>query len=262
MKLLIAIPSKGRASSIYKKTLRWAVRTGFDVRVFVEPQEIKEYRDAANLGNYDNYTDVTDEHFVDIEKTDQGLGYAKQFIKDYATKNGYDLVFKMDDDVLRFTGRGRAKPDEAMIMDFAEMVATCRSTFGKYPDVGAIGFPYSFELWEVKEWTALNARLQTCYIIRTDLIQSGFNALEDFAQYVYLRSLNKVTLRYGKLGIACTKIGSNVGGHQAFDREALTNEEMPKLREIYPALKFKPVKGKTWSIEPDLTGEFFGVKKI
>lgn len=47
-----------------------------------------------------------------------------------------------------------------------------------------------------------------------------------------------------------------------FDREAQLEEELPKLREMYPALKFKTVKGKRWSIEPVLSGAFFGVKKL
>lgn len=262
MKLLIAIPSKGRSKTIFKHTLRWVARTGYDVKVFVEPQEIEEYRTNATVANGEYYLDLTDESFVDIGKNDAGLSHAKQFIKDYATKNGYALVFKMDDDVMRFNARGRNKRDDDMIIDFCGMVGQCRVAFGKYPDVAAIGFPYRGELFEPKKWSAINARLQTCYIIRTEYIQTGYNTLEDFANYVYIRSQNKVTLRYGLLGIDCADVGANKGGHQMFNREAQANEELPKLRKIYPALKFKIVKGKTWGMEPVLTGEFFGVKKL
>lgn len=262
MKLLIAIPSKGRANTIFKRTLRWVPRTGYEYRVFVEPQEIDEYRGAANTGNYDNYTDITDEHFVDIGKTDQGLSYAKSFIKQYAQDNGFGLVFKMDDDVLRFNGRGRNKPDDEMVLKFAEAVGACRSAFGKYPDVAAIGFPYRHELFEPKQWSAINARLQSCYLIRTEHIQDGFNTFEDFAQYIYIRSKNKVTLRYGLLGIDAADVGKNKGGCQVFDRNAQSVKEAKALRKLYPALKFKEVKGKNWAFEPVLGGEFFGVKKL
>jgi hypothetical protein len=262
MKLLIAIPSKGRADSIFKRTLRWVPRTGFQYKVFVEPQEIEQYRAMAQDGNYNNYLEMTDDDFVDIGQRDQGLGYAKEFIQRYATEHGYQLVFKMDDDVLRFNNRGKNKPDDEMVLEFHKMVIACRGAFERYPDVGAIGFPYRNELFEPKEWSAINARLQSCYLIRTELIQHGFNTLEDFAQYIYIRSQNKVTLRYGLMGIDAADVGKNKGGMQLFDRSAMVEDELARLRAIYPALKYKHVDGKSWNIEPVLEGEFFGIKRL
>lgn len=262
MKLLVAIPSKGRSDTIFKRTLRWVVRTGFDVKVFVEPQDIELYREGARDGNYQNYTDITDEHFIDIGENDKGLSYAKKFIKDYAIANGYDLVFRMDDDIMRFTGRGRNKPDDLMIIQFAEMVGKCRIAFGKYPDVAAIGFPYRNELFEPKEWSLINGRLQTCYIIKPEYITEGFGSFDDFADYVNIRLQNKITLRYGLLGIDAADVGKTRGGLQMFDREELANADIIKLRELYPAIQFKPVKGKSWGFEPVLSGDFFGVKKL
>lgn len=212
MKILIAIPSKGRVDTIFKRTLRWVVRTGFDVRVFVEPQEIELYREAARDANYQNRTTINDQNFVDIGNTGGGLSFVKGFIKQYAIENGYDLVFKMDDDVLRFSSRGRNKPDDKMIIDFAVMVGKCRVAFGRYPDVAAIGFPYRNELFEPKEWTGINLRLLTCYIIRPEYMIDGYNTLEDFAQYIHIRKQNKVTLRYGLLGMDVADVGKAGGG--------------------------------------------------
>lgn len=264
MKLLVAIPSKARSSTIFRDTLRWVPRLGYDVRVFVEPQEIEEYREAATLANHDNRTAINDQHFVDIKENNKGLGYAKEFIKQYATENGYDLVFKMDDDVRRWRWRGRNKPDDLMVIDFATMVGKCRVTFGKYPDVAAIGFPYGQELYpdSNKEWSAINARLQSCYIIRTEYLIGGYASFEDFAQYIYIRTLNKNTLRYGLAGMDNNDTGKQAGGMQLFDREQLVEVEMQGLRSMYPALQFKPVKGKRWTIEPVMTGAFFGVKNL
>lgn len=262
MKLLIAVPSKGRADKIIKHTMRWLPRTGFDVRVFVEPQEFDKYAERLEHGNYDNRVHFPPEALINIGENDKGLSFVKEYIKQYAIDNGYELVFKMDDDVLRFNARGKNKPDDEMVMDFAGMVGVCRKTMGEYPDVGAIGFPYRNELFEPKRWASINTRLQTCYIIRTELLQSGFNTTEDFAQYVYIRSQNKTTLRYGLLGIDCADVGKNKGGLQLFDRQKQFEEEAEKLREIYPALQFKKVDGKSWLYEPVLTGDFFGVKKL
>lgn len=263
MKLLIAVPSKGRADKIIKHTMRWLPRVGFDVKVFVEPQEYNQYLERLNHGDYENRTHFPPESLINIGENDQGLGFAMKFIKQYALDNAYDLVFKMDDDVLRFNARGKNKPDDEMVMDFAGMVGVCRKTMGEYPDVGAIGFGYRNELRDPKRWVLINGRLQTCYIIRTDLMQDGtFDAMEDFAQYVLLRKANKVTLRYGLLGIDCADVGKNKGGHQMFDRGAKVEADIAKLKEIHPAIQFKKVDGKDWAYEPVLTGDFFGVKKL
>lgn len=263
MKLLIAVPSKGRADKIIKHTMRWLPRTGFEVRVFVEPQEYEAYKKSLEHGNYDNRVHFPLEHLIDIGESDKGLGFAMAFIKQYATDNDFDLVLKMDDDVLRFNARGKNKPDDEMVMDFAGMIGTCRKTMGEYPDVGAIGFPYRNELFEQKRWTLINGRLQTCYLIRTSLMQDGtFDAMGDFAQYLLLRKANKITLRYGLLGIDCSDVGKNKGGHQMFDRGAKVEAEIEKLKAIHPAIEFKKVEGKTWAYEPVLSGDFFGVKKL
>lgn len=262
MKLLIAIPSKGRSDTIFKRTMRWACRLGYDVRVFCEPSEIEAYREAARDGNYQNRTAITDASFVDIGKNNGGLSYAKKFIKDYAIQNGYDLVFRLDDDVLRFSSRGRNKPDDLMIIKFSEMVGKCRVTFGKYPDVAAVGFGYRNELYEPKEWAGINMRLQTCYIIKPEYIAEGFGCFDDFADYVNIRKQNKVTLRYGLLGIDVADVGKTKGGLQMFDREELANQDIVKLRAMHPAIEFKIVRDKTWGIEPVMTGDFFGVKKL
>lgn len=261
MKLLVAVLSKGRYKTIFKHTLRWLPRVGYDVRIFVEPQEIQAYRDQAKIGNMENYTDLRDDQFIDIQQNDQGLSYVKGFIKDYATEHGYELVFKMDDDIHRFSTHGKNKSDDEMLKDFIFMVGECRKTFGMYPDVAAIGFGYRNELYELKKWSAINARLQTAYLIRTEWLQSGFNTFEDFAQYIYIRAGNKVTLRYGLVGLDCADVGVNKGGLQAFDRKAQAQEEAERLKLIYPALQFKNV-DKAWGIEPALNGEFFGVRKL
>lgn len=260
--MLVAIPSKGRSDTIFKRTMRWVCRTGFDVKVFVEPQEIETYREAARDANHNNWTNINDQNFVDIGKDNGGLSHAKKFIKEYAISHNYDLVFRLDDDVLRFSGRGKNKPDDLMLIEFAAMVGKCRVTFGKYPDVAAIGFGYRNELYEPKEWAGINMRLQTCYIIKPEYIADGFECFDDFADYVNIRKQNKVTLRYGLLGIDAADVGKNGGGLQMFDREELANQDIAKLREIYPAIQFKAVKGKNWSFEPVLSGDFFGVKKL
>jgi hypothetical protein len=120
MKLLIAIPSKGRADSIFSRTLRWLPLTGFDYKVLIEPQDSVDYLNHR-----------------------------------------------------------QANPD-----DFVE------------------------------------------------------------------------------LGIDSADVGKEKGGLQLADREALADAAVTQLRSIYPAIEFKPVTGKSWTFEPVLKGDFFGIKKL
>lgn len=264
MRILVAVPSRGRSKTIFKRTLRWVGRTGFVVKVFVEPQEIEQYRAGIEDANYRYYLDLKPDMFVDIGENDKGLGFAKSFIKKYAEENNFDLVFKMDDDVLRFNQQGKNKDDDRMVINFATMVGQCRVVFGRYKDLAAIGFPYRNELFgkDLKLWPAINQRLQSCYIIRTEYLQGGFDTFEDQAQFIYIRSLNKVTLRYGLMGIDCAAVGKEKGGLQLFDRKRLAEEELKRLRDIYPALEVEPTPHKPWPFEPSFKGEFFGYKAL
>lgn len=263
MKLLVAIPSKGRSKAIFKRTMRWVTRSGFDVKVFVEPAEIEAYRANIADANHENYLDIKPEQFIDIGKNDQGLGYVNTFMANYALENDFDLVFRMDDDVLRFNERGKNRPDDEMIIAFATMVGRCRVTFGRYRDLAAIGFGYRNELFEPKEWSVINGRLQTCYIIRTEDMIGGYDTFADFAQYIHIRANNRMTVRYGLLGIDCADVGKTPGGQKLVpDLDKKAHNEIKRLHKIYPALQTKKVKGMHWSVEPALRGAFFGVKKL
>ena len=243
MKVLIAIPSKGRADKIMQHTLRWVPKQIERYAVFVEPQEYEAYA-AAGV-----------ENIQVLEQNDQGIAYVKAAIKRYAEENGYDLVFKMDDDIKRFTPRGAKIPIEKNIENFDRMMRTCVLMFDHVPDLGAIGYPYRNELYEPMVWSGINCRLQTCYLIRTELINTDFTTFEDLAQLVTLRLANKFTLRYGMLAIECEPIGKNGGGLQLFDRKAQALADCEKLRKIHPAIKFKAVTGKAWEYEPDFTND-------
>lgn len=128
MKILIAIESSERAKDIFKNTLRWVVRTGFDVRVFVDPSELEAYREGARDANYQYYLDLTDNHFVANTKGQAG-------ILELAKKSGFDLIAILPDDLTRFDRKGTSHREELMIIDFAKYMGIARVEFGKKPDL-------------------------------------------------------------------------------------------------------------------------------
>lgn len=255
--LLIAIPSKARPKELEKYVLPW-LRSGYidSALVFVERQDEKEYREVLR---------GTAVRLMVMPKENQGLGYVKEVIGKHARFFGYDLIFKIDDDVSGWHRPGVPKSPESGAKHFDEAVEASAHMLADKPDLAAIGFPYRNEMWEVKKWTAANARLQTCYIIKTEdwYGDKRISTFEDFAQYLHIRTNNRMTLRYGLMGIDCAPVGKLGGGLQLFDREEMAQREIGIIRtEIYPALQVKRVEGKQWKYEPHLKSGIFGVKKL
>lgn len=255
MKVLIAIPSKTRPDQLQKCALQWLNHSKYRgyVRVFVERQDAQSYAEVMDP-----------EQIVQISESNRGLGYAKKMIKEWAENNGFDIIVKLDDDVNGWAKRGFKFHYINSALFFDEALNASLGKFKKYPDLAAISFPYRFELWEPKRWSAINARLQTVYIIRTKDFEGDerISTFEDFYQYLTIRLNNRFTLRYGAIGISCLPVGKQKGGLQEFNRDEMARAEIELFREIYPALKVRKVEGKQWSVEPQLTGELFGAKKL
>jgi len=250
MKPLIAIPSKNRPEILQKCVLSWVIYTGFDYCVFVEPQDEQVY------------SVLTPEHIEILPDNNRGLGYSKMHMLAYAKKYNYDLIFKIDDDVSGFKGRGLHQSSK-VVDNFKILMNDCLEVFEKHKEVKGIGFPYRNELFEIRKWTGVNQRFQTCYITRTDWWHADecISCFEDYAAYMYIRAKNGTILRYGKMGIDCLPVGEGTGGHQDFDRLQQAKNEIDYLKNLYPAIIAKKV-DKPWRIEPKFGGEFYGGKKL
>lgn len=249
MKVVSIVPSKGRPDGLSAKTLSWLCLSKHDFFIFVEPSDYEEYKRVVPV-----------ENLIATKQHGAGLAGAKQEIINWLADKDYDLVFKLDDDIWSMSGRGGRPAPESAAKQYDKAIADSIVMFNKYPHLGAVSFPYRWELYEIKKWVGMNARLQTAYLIRKDLLIAGCSSFEDFHNFIYLRSKNMMTLRYGLVGIN-GDVGTATGGLQSFDRQKMAQEEVAILRKIYPALQFKKV-DKAWGIEPVLKGEFFGAKKL
>jgi len=237
MKCLVAIPSKARPNNIKKYVEPFMQRLGLDYRIFVEPQDAENYK----------FSNV-----VLLDANDKGLGYATSFAKKYAEKNGYDLYFRVDDDV---KGIGEVEKDIDKII-----------TAFKINKVGAVVFPYSFE-WYAKTdklFTRVNKRTQTCYIIRTNLFRPDkrVSTFDDFYQYLLLRNENYDTLYCSKHLIDCAPVGGGSGGLQAFDRSKMALNEINIFKSIDPTIKVVKKPDKAWKYEPKFTHKKYKSKAI
>lgn len=245
MKILLAIPSKNRADILQKFALRWASLVQcVDVVVFLEPQDINKYRL------------ITDFKFniQTLPENNRGLGFAKDCIQGYARGNGYDLVFKVDDDTAGFSNyRSKSKTPEESAAIVNSFLSKFIAQFEKYPNLKAISFPYDFQMFSKFEFEPAK-KCQSSYLVRTEYLCSPyeFSVFEDFAIGLNILVKGGKLLKYGMSGQQVgVPVGKGKGGLQDFDRAELAKKDADMLRKLYPPISFKKV-NKPWGIEPDM----------
>lgn len=211
---------------------------GIDVLLILEKDDYEKY-------DYPNK--------LMLERSNAGIWYALSEGKRYAEENGYDVVFKIDDDV---TSVGSISEDLQMVLSY----------FEKYPNLGAVVFPYDFEFYarSNKLFTHINKRVQTCYLIRTSSFRpmDGINTFEDFFQFFQIIQNNEFTLFCARHAIKCKPVGSGSGGHQAFDRKQQAEKEIKVFQAIDPTVQVIVKEDRRWYYEPKLVGEQYKAKKI
>ncbi len=257
MKLLIAVPSKGRYKLITKRTLRYAADLGHDCKVFVEP------------GEYEHYAEVLDSTLlVSIGANDRGQGFAKVFIHDYAAAHGYDAVFKLDDDIeLWSPGEGIQSNNR---LNTASLL---HDTLGKcikkmqHPLVKAIGFPYKMQMFiQSNAVWKVHQTLRTAYVVKLDSMaaREDISTFEDFYTTLSIWVNGGTTLRYGRAGMHTgggAYVGVTPGGMQCFDRKQLAEYELKVFKKLFPPLKINRC-SHAWGYEPDLMDarkQLFGI---
>lgn len=241
-KILIAIPSKKRADVLKKNALSWIPFTGLNFVVFIEKEDFIAYQEFVDQSN-----------LIILPESMKGLGYSKSIIKQYAEKNGYDIIVKIDDDVSGWTDfRSRLRGQEASDR-FKVIMQEVIHLFEENPEVVVVSFPYAFQMFEPRQFKK-DKRVQTAYICRTEYFHADprISAFEDFAVGLNAIVQGKLVVKYGMSGIVMgVKVGGGEGGHQSYNREVQALSEIDVLREIYPPLRFRAVK-KIWKYEPDL----------
>lgn len=238
MKTLIAIPSKQRPDIFQKICRPFVDALGLDTILVLEPEDYHKYEYPNKLL---------------LKKSNAGLGYALTQVKEYAASGGYDLIFKIDDDV---SGIGKISDD----------IDTIISYFKRYPKLGAVVFPYDFEFYakSTQLFTHTNKRTQTCYLIRTSAYhpREDVSTFEDFYNFLQIVKNNMFTLFCARHQIKCKPVGGGSGGCQTFDRKEQAKKEILIFQSIDPTIDVIVKKNKSWYYEPKFTGPQYKSKKI
>ena len=241
MKLLIAVPSKARAQFLLKYTWAWLQQLPYDKRIFVETQD------------YDSYCQAGFEPWLQVmPECDQGLGYALTQIQ--AAAQGYDLIFRVDDDVQSWS-RGHGDPES--VAHSVELISTALEsdilpTLEQYPHLAGITFDYlhfrRIHPDPNKKWI-FYSRFRGQYVIKRDWFtpHANISALEDVYMTARIWANGGMTACYVPVAQR-PNMNTLPGGMQAAVlRRAETHERTKQLiHQLFPLMDASPSGLDTW----------------
>jgi hypothetical protein len=138
-KYVIYIPTKGR-SNLTKTT---QTIDGLNYKLVVEPQDYDAYRKI-----------YSSDRVVVLDKNDQGLAYARNYIKQYSRAQGEHKHWQLDDDIDTFLIRkqfsDKNQPVEPLLC--ISIVEKCMDMFSNVAISGICSSPFAFsKRYAVKE---------------------------------------------------------------------------------------------------------------
>ncbi len=215
--MICYIPSKGRPKT---KTYKLFQEAEIDVIHFLEPQDYNNYNVPKK---------------VNIEKDNKGITYVRNFMLDYAKKNGQEWVIFCDDDVSSFgVYKGRTIKTGASIWnDILEKAK-------KLP-FELIGINYTQHAWHEKKSYSINKKFaEVCVLMNVNKIKWRYedDTKEDRDFQLETIKNGYGVLRFNHYWFSCPNVGSNKGG--LFDlykqkRDKLWAEKL--VKKWYPYAK-------------------------
>jgi hypothetical protein len=119
MKVLVAIPSS-RPKQLSQKTLLWAPRAGFELRIFADSNvKKKKYQAAVEEVNYQQFLSVRHNQIV---TGSDPLSYAQN--------EGYDILVILPANLRRWND---TKDSNLMVIEFQKDLAEVRNRMSKDP---------------------------------------------------------------------------------------------------------------------------------
>lgn len=191
--MIICIPTLKRP---HTKTYKLFQDSGFEVFHFIEPQEITKY-DVPNK--------------IDIGLSGKGISFVRNFINDWATRNGHKFICVCDDDVNHF---GKAINKKAVKMNGADALKPIFNLF-ESSNFALAGINQRQFAWsQTKSYRVNTGKMEVVQIINTEKAKWKFceQGKED-RDYLMQCLDNKYNfVFFPKVFHSSPKIGSNVGG--------------------------------------------------
>lgn len=213
--MIVCIATKNRFNTSTYKLFESA---GYIVYHFVEPQDYERY----NVPNK-----------VNILKNNQGLMYVRNFILNYAKKNGYNWFLMCDDDVTQF---GKAIGTKCHIKE-ASIFNEILNYAEKLP-FEIVALNYRQHAWSAKKkYSINNAFADVCVLMNAQKIKW------DFESDIPLKGDREFCLKAIKYGNGVLKfekyffntpaIGKNQGGLYDIYKQNKDIEDVEKIVKMY-----------------------------
>jgi glycosyltransferase involved in cell wall biosynthesis len=238
-KYTIYIPSKGRART--NKATR--TLSGLNYKLVVEPQD------------YDEYCLIhSSERVVRLDKNNQGLAYARNFIKQYSRTIGEEYHWQVDDDieVFKFRKKNVDKNEKVNAIFAVSIVEYCTDMFTNVAVSGINSDTFAFSRSNAVQKNKLTCQ---CVLVNNSFdIDWAYGGVEDW--HYTLLSLEKgyCTLAFDHIMTHSPPPGKQAGGNT--NTHYSDNILKPMLQEfvtLWPGrfnIKEEPLSQKKWRLKP------------
>lgn len=248
----IYIPSKGRALTM--STPELLKESGVPFKIVVEPQDYDAYKNAN-----------PETSFMVLAKDNQGIGFVRQSILDWARNSKDDWFWMMDDDI---TGFFKAVNGRNVKTSIDSILSICELNLERTWFVGQAALEYQQYSWSAKKDYTWNSYCDVCVAINTTITKgidyrSHMDLKEDrdFTLQI-LANAGLKTVRFSKFSFSAPKNGSNKGGlYQAYQQTDRELEAVNRMVKAWPGICSLNIKkdGRTdvkinWKLFKDASG--------
>lgn len=224
----VLIASKGRPDGRTFSLLR---ESQIKYSVFVESEDEAKYESALGL--------YCDKVFV-LPKSNQGIGYVRQTILDYARQKNIEWYWMMDDDI---SGFYKTQTQRTIKITAREALETCQRQLLQLPTVAQAALEYQQFAWSATVPLKMNSYCDVCVAINPKRVgrvnyrpELRLKEDRDFTLQLIANS-GYQTCRFSFYSFSVPKNGSNKGGcqddYKTKDREL---EHSKKMCELWPGI--------------------------
>lgn len=242
----IYIPSKGRPDKNLTAELFLESRIPF--YLVVEPQDEKLY-----LKNYDR------NKILVMHENDQGVSYARNWIKKYSTLRGEEYHWQIDDDIRHFKRRINNKNVNSNPLD---ILIEAENEVTKYSNIGAAGLSSFVFAWAAKEDIKINKQVYTVMLLNNSVpVEFTKDTIEDLDYSLRVLYAGWCTLFFTRIMFesmpTMKQKGGNTDGHFANNgRHALYLQIMKDFPGWFE-FKSKPTKAGVLAAKPSRIWKIF-----
>jgi len=203
--MMVYIPSKGRP---HCKTYSLLKESNYLATVVVEPQDEHAYRKAGI------------ERLLVLDRNDEGIGYSRQFILEYARKKEEEWFWVLDDDL---TGLFVWNGQKLVKWCSLNVLTLALGEAQKTPNLAVAGLDFRQFAWSHKGKPLYNTQICAAVLInrdRTWAINYPNHLMEDRDFCIQAILAGYTTMRFTKYAFNTPPMGKEDGGCQLMDDRA------------------------------------------